>query len=330
MNPPAIDIIVPVWNRPEETRHCLANLAEHTPNARFILLDNASERETEILLQEFAEALGDRALLFRNDKIEEFVALVNKGLARSEAPVLALVKNTTLVGKRWLEPMLELVSRRPDAGLMVPRLVAKGVGIPFGRKVSTSPPIEITHADFAAVLILKRLHDRVGGFDEGLDGALWCLKDYSRRAWKEGFVTVSVPGAAVFHEEEIPLSSQIRREERVRESVATYVRRWGRDLSYCLDMPADIDPDGMRQEFETLLGSARLGHHFTVIAHAKTYGKIVRAGYDLLHENIVVERLPLFFASGAATRLLARLRKDTSDIRMIKHAGELFFCQERS
>jgi GT2 family glycosyltransferase len=328
MNPPGIDIVVPVWNRPEETRHCLAKLAEHSPEARFILMDNASERETETLLQDFAEALGDRALLFRSDKVEGFVALVNKGLARADAPLIALVKNTTMVGKGWLEPMAELVSRRPEAGLIVPRLVTKGGQVPVGRKLSSSPPIERGHADFAAVLILKSLHERIGGFDEGLDGALWCLKDFSRRAWKEGFVTFSVPACVVYHEEEIQLGSQARRAERVRESISTYVRRWGREHSYCLDMPADIDPDSMRKEFDILLGSARLGHRITVIAHPKTYREIVRSGYDLLHEHIVVERLPVFFASGAATKILARLRSNASDTRIIKNAGELFLCPE--
>jgi GT2 family glycosyltransferase len=327
MNSPAIDIIVPVWNRPEETRRCLAKLDEHTPEARFILMDNASERETEILLQDFAEALGDRALLFRNDKIEGFVALVNKGLARAEAPFMALVKNTAMVGKAWLEPMLELAAKRPEAGLIMPRLVAKGGAISVGRKQLPSPAIEKSHADFAAVLILKRLYERIGGFDEGLDGALWCLKDYSRQAWKEGFVTCVVPRVAVHYDEEAPLGSQVRREERLRESVSTYVRRWGREQTYCLDMPADIDPDSMKQEFETLLESARLGHRFTVIAHPKTYRMIVKSRYDLLHENIVVERLPVFFASDAAARIVARLRNDASDIRIIKHAGELFPCR---
>jgi GT2 family glycosyltransferase len=328
MNPPGIDIVVPVWNRPEETRHCLAKLAEHTPDARFILMDNASERETETLLQDFAESLGDRALLFRSDKVEGLVALVNKGLARAEAPLMALVKNTTTVGKGWLEPMVELVSRRPDAGLIVPRLVTKGGAIPVGRKISSSPPIEISHADFAAVLIMKSLFERAGGFDEELDGALWCLKDFSRRAWKEGFVTFSVPASVAFHEEEVSLASQTRREQRLRESISTYVRRWGREHSYCLDMPADIDLESLRKEFETLLGSARLGHRFTVIAHPKTFREIVRSGYDLLHENIVVERLPVFFASSAVARILARLRSNASDIRIIKNTSELFLCSE--
>ncbi len=57
MEKPAIDIIVPVWNRPIETRACLVNLVEHSPAARLILVNNGSDRETECLLEEFAESL---------------------------------------------------------------------------------------------------------------------------------------------------------------------------------------------------------------------------------------------------------------------------------
>ncbi len=326
MNRPGIDIIVPVWNKPEETRHCLAELAEHTPEARFILMNNASDRETEILLQEFAEVLGERALLCHNDKTCEFVALVNSGLARAEAPVIALVKNTTTVREGWLEPMLELISHRPDAGLIVPEFIAKKNKIPAGKKVVPSLPVEIPHSNFAAVLIRKELYERIGGFDEGMDGGLWCMKDYSRRAWKEGFVTIGVTGASVFHEEGVPLGSPARLEQRVKRSIATYISRWGKDRSYCVDMSMDVDPDGMGRKFGMLLGSARCGHSFTVLAPPKTYREIVKSGYHLLHKNIAVQRLPSLFASAAVDKVFARLCKDTPEISMITHADELFWA----
>lgn len=323
MNLSPVDIIVPVWNKPEKTRICLAELVKHTPEARFIIIDNASERETEILVHEFAEALGERALLFRNEKVRETVAVVNTGLAKAEAPVVVVVDNTTVVGKGWLDAMLDTVSKRPDVGLAVPDIVLKKGGFPGGKKASSVRPIEVCHGSFAALLVRKSLYDRIGGFDEGMDGGYWCLKDYSRRAWKEGFVSVNVAGITVFHEEVVLLGSPARREEKVKESVAKFISRWGEEQSFCVDMSAQIDPDNIKRQFEIMLDGARCGCSFTVVAHHKTYRVIVREGYDQLHKNIAVERTPFIFSSGSIERVFSRLRKKSPNTRLISVAEQL-------
>ncbi len=313
----AADIIVPVWNKPEKTRLCLAELVKHTPEARFILIDNASERETEILVHEFAEALGERALLFRNEKVVEAVAVANMGLKRVEAPFAVLVDNLTVVGKGWLEKMLTIVEDRLDAGLVIPDIVLERNQHPGRKKHPPVRPIEVSHGSFSALLVRKSLYDRIGGFDEGLDGGSWCLKDYSRRAWKEGFVTVKASGVMVCNEGEVPLGSTARREERVKESMTTFVTRWGDEPSFCVDMSGNTDPADLKSQFEIMLDDARRGCSYTVLAHRKTYGEITREGYNLLHENIKVERLPLLFASGSAARTCSRLRKSFPKLKVI-------------
>jgi hypothetical protein len=323
MKHPEIDIIVPVWNKPEETRQCLAALLEHTPGARFILLDNASERETEAMLQEFADGLGDRSLLFRNDKIQDFVAVVNRGLARVEAPVAIIIRNTTTVGKGWLEPMLELVSNRPDAGLAIPNLVIRKNGVPLRAVSPCVRTIEIPHVCFDAVLVLRELYRRIGGFDEGMDGGLWCLKDYSRRAWNEGFATLRVAGPPVFREENPLFGSLPRREEKTRKSIDKYVSVWGREQSFFIDLSFDTDMEDIGRQFGIFLESARCGHSFTVLVRPGTYMQIARKGYNALHENIVVERLPYLFASGSAEKMFSRRRGDIPELRKLTSADQL-------
>ncbi len=318
-----IDIIVPVWNKPEETRQCLAALFEHTPGARFILLDNASERETEALLQEFADGLGESPLLFRSDKIQDFVAVVNKGLASVEAPVAVIVRNTTTVGKGWLKPMLELLSSRPDAGLAIPSLVVRKNGVPLGAVSPCVRTIEIPHACFDAVVVLRELYQRIGGFDEGMDGGLWCLKDYSRRAWNEGFVTLRVAGPPVFCEENPLFGSLPRREETARKSIDKYVSVWGREQSFFIDLSSDSDLEDIGRHFGIFLESARCGHRFTVLVRPGMYRQITRKGYDTLHENIVVERLPYLFSSGSAGKMFSRMCNDIPDLSKLTSVDQL-------
>jgi hypothetical protein len=323
MKHPEIDIIVPVWNKPDETRQCLAALAKHTPGARFILMDNASERETEALLQEFADGLGDRSLLFRNDKIQDFVTVVNRGLASSEAPLVFIIRNTTMVGKGWLEPMLELVSSRPDAGLAIPNLVDRKRGVPLGTTSPCAGAIEIPHACFDAVLVIRELYRRIGGFDEGMDGGLWCLKDYSRRAWNEGFVTFRVAGPPVFREENPLFGSLPRREEKVRKSIARYVSVWGREESFFIDLSAETDMEEIGRQFGIFLERARCGHSFTVLAGPGAYRKMARRGYVSLHVNIVVKRRPYLSGSGSAERMFSRMRRDIPEMRKLTNADQL-------
>lgn len=318
-----IDIIVPVWNKPEQTRQCLAALVEHTPGARLIMLDNASERETESLLQEFAERLGDGSLLFRNDKIQDFVKVVNRGLARAEAPVVAIVRNTSTVGKGWLEPMLALISERPETGLAVPNLVDRRSGEGAGSSAPRINPIEISHACFDALLVRGDLYRGIGGFDEEMDGGLWCLKDYSRRAWQEGYVTVRCGGAPVFREENPVLGSRARREEKVRKSMERFVAAWGMEESFFFDMHGEKDPEELARQFGIFLESARCGNRITVSARPGIYREIVRKGFDRLHENIVVKRLPRLFASGAAEKMFSRMRGDVPELKMLTSADQL-------
>src|SRR5512137_2114778 len=205
MDNPLTDIIIPVWNKPVETRNCLVNLINHTPDARFIMVDNGSDRETERMLEEFAEGLDHRAILMRDNVNRGYVRAVNRGLARSDARYAVVVNSTSIVAQSWLEPMTSFAAGRRDAGLIVPRLV-KGMGRKTaGRIRATAAPIEADHASFAAMLITKEAYDIIGGFDEEMDSGLWCLRDLTRRAYRAGFHTFRIEAGIVAYEDDILL-----------------------------------------------------------------------------------------------------------------------------
>jgi glycosyltransferase involved in cell wall biosynthesis len=305
MNAPEIDIVVTVWNRPVETRNCLVNLVEHAPTARLVLVDNGSDRETERLLQEFAEALDQRALLLREDTNQGHVRAINRGLARAEAPYLAVVRNTSLVTEGWLEPLLAFGREKREAGIMVPRLIPET----SGRIVRIAPtdlrPIEVGHGSLAAMLLRKELFEAIGGLDEELDGGLWCLADYSRRAGRSGFLSFKVEGGAVYYRDDVPFGSTERREATVQRSSQRYRERWGDAASFCIHLPKGADLNILRQRLDVLLQGARQGHLFTLLVPGKLYDEAARAGYLRLHEQISFKRLPLLFETGATARALA-------------------------
>jgi GT2 family glycosyltransferase len=317
MSMPGVDIIVPVWNRPVETRECLVNLVRFSPGARLILLNNGCDRETESLLEEFAEALDERALLISTGLNLGFVRAVNRGLARAEAEFAAVVRSSSLVTERWLEPLLHVGVTREEAGIIVPRLVNE----PGDRRAHGASPDSVaserSRGDFAAMLIRRSLYERIGGFDEEMDGGTWCLKDFSRRALTSGLLTYAVSDATVRYVDEPPLGSLSRREEVLARSIAAYNERWGEERSFCIHFPKDADSALVRRKLDVMLAGARQGHYFTVMVSPGTFAKLARAGCASLHGNMALKKYPRIFPDRWARKETATLRGATPGLMVV-------------
>ncbi|HBG07610.1 MAG: glycosyl transferase [Geobacteraceae bacterium GWC2_58_44] len=299
MTDATIDVVIPVWNRPEETRNCLVNLINNTPVARFIMVDSGSERDTERLLQEFADGLDDRALLMRDDANIGFVRAANRGFRRSEAPYLALVRNTTQVRAGWLEPLLAFASAHPEAGILLPCLSTGENGC--------RGALEVASASFAAMVITRGLYQEIGGFDEGMDGGIWCLRDYTRRACSKGFLSYRVPGPAVGYQEEVQFGSERRREENLQRTLELFKGRWGDGKSYAIHVPKGADLNLLKQKLDWLLKGARHGDSYSVMMPALLCREAQQAGYDLLHENIALLPLPRLAVDAGRRRVFERV-----------------------
>jgi hypothetical protein len=299
MTDATIDVIIPVWNRPYETRNCLVNLINNTPQARFIMFDSGSDRETEKLLQEFADGLDDRALLMRDDSNIGFVRAANRCFARSEAPYLGLLRNTSQVGPRWLEPLLQFAAEHPDAGILVPSFTDDAE--------QCRGPIEVANASFAAMVITRRLYQEIGGFDEGLDAGLWCLRDYTRRACAKGFHTYRIPGPAVSFQEEVQFGSERRRQETLQRTLALFGERWGESGSYLVHVPKGVELDLLGQKLDLLLKGARHGDSYTLLLSAALNKAAKAAGFCLLHDNVKLVALPRLAGETAKRRVYERI-----------------------
>lgn len=293
-----IDVIIPVWNRPEETRNCLVNLVNHTPNARLIIVDCGSDRDTERMLQEFADALDERALLMRDDSNIGFVRAANRGFESSSAPFLALLRSTSIVPARWLDPLLQFAHTHPQAGILLPCLAP---GDPVEK------PCEVTSGSFAAMVLSRELYREIGGFDEGMDGGAWALKDFTRHACAKGYLTYRVPGPAVSRQEEQLLGSEQRRRETLQRSMALFRERWGEGASYLLHVPKGVDPEHLNQKLSWLVQGARHGDYYTVLLPFTLNRAVLQSGLTCLHENVKLVPLPRLGWDGKKRRLYEKL-----------------------
>ncbi len=317
MDNPEVDIIIPVWNKPVETRECLVSLMEHSAGARLILVDNGSDRETERLLQEFAELLDHRALLLRNEVNRGMIRAVNRGMARAEAPHVGIVRSTSVVTAGWLEPLLDLAREKADAGFVVPRLVPTAGRKGKDRHGPLLARREEDHGSLAAMLVRKKVCDDIGGLDEEMDGGIWCLRDYARRAYRAGYLTYSAAGGTVYFTEEQMLGSAARREETALRSSARYRERWGDSGAFCVYLPKDADGNVLQRSLDILVEGARQGHAITVLVHPPLCKGAVLAGCNGLHGNIRIEPLPALFAASAVQKRFAHLSQANPGIRAV-------------
>ena len=100
---PQVDIVVPVYNAPDDLRDCVDSVLACTFGAfTLVLIDDGS---TDPRIPAYFDALarrGDpRIELLRNGRNEGFTATANRGMARSRADVV-LLNSDTLVTRGWL------------------------------------------------------------------------------------------------------------------------------------------------------------------------------------------------------------------------------------
>lgn len=301
MSRESIDIIVPVWNRPVETRACLASLIEYSPASRLILVDNSSDRETEQMLGEFAEALDVRALFLKNRQHEGFVKAVNRGLASAETDFVAIVRQNSVVRPGWLEPLHAFMLNTADAGIAVPAFT------PSGAARSLLRGMEVVSGDFAAMLLRRSMLQAVGCFDEEMDGGRWCLLDFSRRGWRAGYKTCVVPDAVVERSAEVHLGSAARRQEMEQAMRSRFRDAWGMDSTYCLHLTKGSDADLLEPRLAQVAAAARQGHRVTLLAHPSVKSPLIRAGYDRCHEQVFIQSVARLLPERSARKAVDRL-----------------------
>jgi len=296
-----LDIILPVWNSPVEVRSALASFSTNTPNSRLVIVNNGSDRETERILDEFAEALDDRAILISTERNIGTVAALNLGLGKATAPFSLIVTPFTKLGAGWFDTVLSLFNRYPEAGAVVLREKNSSI---------CSAEFEADSASFVSMVLKRSLYDISGGFDEGMDGGEWALRDFVRRAIRSGFTTYSMEMDSLKLSAIAEFGSVSRRQERVQSARNLYVERWGEPIDYlivCRDSLFGVNNAEFR---DVLLASARQGNRISVVAENRIGRLLSREGISSLHENVSFKILPRFFSSRALKGVLSRFAEN--------------------
>lgn len=286
---PTLDIVIPVWNRPVETRACLVSILESTDAARLLIVNNGCDRTTELMLEEFSDHLGERAIYMTMERNIGFIPAVNRALVRSDADWALIVRPTGLLSTDCLQQLLAATGQ-PNAGIVTPDCPAE-YPLPRHLVKYRCSSIETTEIGFSVLGLAREMRERIGLFDEALDGGPWCLRDYRHRADASGFRTLLLPLVSVSGEAATLLGSLERRRKLEETAAEIFQQRWGAPQHFAVYLPKETEEQKLQATLDLLLRAARRGHRFELFLHRRQYKLAVQQGAGCLHTGIVLHRL---------------------------------------
>lgn len=320
---PTIDILVPVWNNPFETRACLAAILAHSPEIRLIIVDNGSSRETELMLEEFSEPLGEQGLFIKSERNIGLVAAINLGLARSDSDYTVIVRPHVMVHAGWLETLVH-AAETSGAGIVSPLFC--GVDAP---KIPDLVPgctvMESCSVSFATLLVRTEMRMVAGLFDDGLDGDEWCLREYVRRVAAVGYRTCITGSSRLTCSLAQQFGSAQRRNEMIQNSRAAYLSRWGGTHHYCVYFGPEAEAAALSDVVAAILNGARQGHRFTMLLHRRQNSNFRKLGWNGLHTGIELLPLSFLFPQRDLQRKISALRAASPDLLAVRGCSETLF-----
>lgn len=224
--PPLVSIITVNYDHPDVTAQLLTSLQAVTyPNIEVIVVDNASpHRGVDELIPRFPSVH-----FLKSPQNLGFAGGNNLGLQRAGGKYLLFLNNDTEVEPDFLQPLVECLETKPNAGMVSPKIKffheenliqyagSSEINPYTGRghfqgnrqtdqgQFDSTVPTPFVHG--AAMLVSRRVLDAIGPMDERYflyyEELDWCA-----RARREGFSTWYVGASVVWHKESVSTGKQ--------------------------------------------------------------------------------------------------------------------------
>ena len=115
---PSLAIVILNWNGKQLLQRFLPSVVENSPGAQIIVADNGSSDNSIDFLEEHYPEVG----IIKNQKNYGFAGGYNEALKEVDADLICLLNSDVEVTKGWLAPVLELLAKNPDIGIVQPKI----------------------------------------------------------------------------------------------------------------------------------------------------------------------------------------------------------------
>lgn len=215
-----IDIVVPVYNAPDDVRACVeAVLAHLRPDVRVVLIDDASpDPRIAALFAEVERRAHPQVVLLRNERNLGFTGTANRGMQLSRADVV-LLNSDTIVTAGWLDAIMHCAATDPRTGTITPfsnnaeicsfpRFCADNAwpagADPEPVRAALAETAVPTYPDLPTgvgfcMYVRRALLDDVGGFDPAFGLGYGEENDLCLKAARAGWRNVLADNAFVVH-----------------------------------------------------------------------------------------------------------------------------------
>ena len=218
--PFSLDIVIPVYNAPDDVRRCIDSVLRHAhDDCRITLIDDASPDPAIAKLFEEIEArdLPD-VLLLRNEQNLGFTGTANRGMRNSEADVV-LLNSDAVVTRGWQEALRRCAASDPRIGTITPfsnnaeicsfprfcvdngvpeSSEAESIAVSIAAAAVPSYPDLPTGVGFC-LYVRRPMIDDVGVFDPAFGAGYGEENDLCLRAARNGWRNVLADDAYVVH-----------------------------------------------------------------------------------------------------------------------------------
>lgn len=212
---PIVSIIIPVYNQFEYTYCCLKSILEHSKQCSYeiILADDCSTDHVRNI-----EKVVSGVTVIHNKRNLRFLLNCNYAAKQAKGKYILFLNNDTQVQPGWLDSLVSLIESNEKIGMVGSKLVypdgylqeaggilwEDGSAWNFGnRKNPGSAEYNyVKEADYisgAAIMIRKRLWEKIGGFDEQFVPAYYEDTDLAFEVRKAGYKVVYQPASIVVH-----------------------------------------------------------------------------------------------------------------------------------
>ena len=208
---PGVVVVIPNWNGAQLLEQFLPSVFQQTIPVRVVVVDNGSTDESVGV----ARRLGAEVIAMGANR--GFAAAVNRGIAETEEPFIAIVNNDARLAPDWLERLMQAMEET-GAHLATGRILNEretarldgtydllSRGATACRAGAGTPDANFPHTrrrvgfiSLTAALVRREAFERAGALDEDFESYLEDV-EFSLRCARLGMAGVYEPAAAAWH-----------------------------------------------------------------------------------------------------------------------------------